>query len=134
MPLEARPNVTPAPSKLHHGCPQFFDVHIAGVRIDSAGVRVPREEPDADSLVRPFHGVHTAISGIEAVAVVGRVTRSLLAPILAGAFRRGAVRGGDEGFGRHRRSALVHDAPVGGVEGHGVAGLAVDAFDDCDAR
>lgn len=75
------------------------------VRGDGAG----GEEPDVDLLARPLHGVNAATVGVEAVAE-GRGSAGLDAAAVGG----------------------HHGAVGAGVQGRGVGGLVVDAFDDVD--
>jgi hypothetical protein len=109
-------------------------------RSPRARIRVPagniardgraREPPDTDRLACPLGRVHAAAGVIEPCTVRQRVVR-----VDAAAGVCGLAGGADVAVacGQGASEAGVGDgAAAGGVEGHVVAGLLVDAFDDVD--
>lgn len=107
-------------------------------RGDVGGEVLAGEEPDGDVLAGPVGGVDAAPDGVEAGAEVGGVGGEDAAALVFG-LRGGvgvAVGGvevaGHGGAGGTVVVAVVDGAAGGGVEGHGIGGGAVDAFDDVD--
>lgn len=104
-------------------------------RVGAAGRHVrgdgaAREEPDGDGGAGPFGGVDAAADGVEAGAEVGgRGGEDGAAGVLGLRGRVGVAVGR---VGRAGHAGLLDRAVARGVQGHGVGGGGVDAFDDVD--
>ena len=103
---------------------------VGPVGDDVGGEAVAGEEPDGDGGAGPEGGVDAAASGVEAGAEAGGVGGEDGAAGVAGL--GGGVGVAVRGVGGAGHGGVLDGAAGGGVEGHGVCGGAVDAFDDVD--
>lgn len=102
-----------------------FRCAVFDVRWDSAS----GEEPDGDGVADPFCCVDSAADAVEACAVGVGITTLSSAALVAGLTGSVDVAVAAD-FVSGEGACVGQRAAVGGVEGHIVDGLFVDAFDD----
>ncbi len=95
---------------------------------DVTGNITTGKEPDVDIVACPLCSVDAAANGVETTAVGLRVL--VLNTAASVAALSGVAIAVTEGAGEP--AVVGNGAACGGVQGHGVVGVVVDAFDDVD--